>query len=55
MEDKTTEIFRNAPVPKAVISNVIPSIISMIMVLLYNLADTFSCIRKGGFLHPGEA
>ncbi len=41
MEDKTTEIFRNAPVPKAVISNIIPSIISMIMVLLYNLADTF--------------
>ena len=41
MEDKTIEIFRNAPVPKAVISNVIPSIISMIMVLLYNLADTF--------------
>lgn len=27
--------------PKAVISNVIPSIISMIMVLVYNLADTF--------------
>ncbi len=41
MKDKTTEIFRDAPVPKAVISNVIPSIISMIMVLLYNLADTF--------------
>ncbi len=37
----TTEIFRDAPVPKAVISNVIPSIISMIMVLIYNLADTF--------------
>ncbi|MDD2971096.1 MAG: MATE family efflux transporter [Lachnospiraceae bacterium] len=37
----TTEIFKNAPVPKAVISNVIPSIVSMIMVLLYNLADTF--------------
>ncbi len=37
----TTEIFKNAPVPKAVISNVIPSIISMIMVLAYNLADTF--------------
>lgn len=36
-----TELFANAPVPKAVISNVIPSIISMIMVLLYNLADTF--------------
>ena len=41
MQDKTTEIFKNAPVPKAVISNVIPSIISMLMVLVYNLADTF--------------
>lgn len=41
MQDKTTEIFKNAPVPKAVLSNVIPSIISMIMVLVYNLADTF--------------
>ncbi len=41
MKDRTTEIFRDAPVPKAVISNVIPSIISMIMVLVYNLADTF--------------
>lgn len=41
MDNKTTEIFKNAPVPKAVLSNVIPSIISMIMVLLYNLADTF--------------
>ncbi len=41
MQDKTTEIFKNAPVPKAVIVNVIPSIVSMIMVLVYNLADTF--------------
>lgn len=41
MNDKSTEIFRDAPVPKAVISNVVPSIISMIMVLIYNLADTF--------------
>lgn len=39
--DKTIEIFRDERVPKAVISNVIPSIISMIMVLVYNLADTF--------------
>ena len=39
--DKNIEIFRDAPVPKAVISNVIPSIISMIMVLVYNLADAF--------------
>lgn len=41
MKDNTTEIFKNAPVPKAVLSNVIPSIVSMIMVLVYNLADTF--------------
>ncbi|MGN0244159.1 MAG: MATE family efflux transporter [Lachnospiraceae bacterium] len=41
MNDKTTEIFKNAPVPKAVLTNVIPSIVSMIMVLIYNLADTF--------------
>lgn len=41
MKDKTTEIFRDAPVPKAVLSNAIPSIVSMIMVLIYNLADTY--------------
>lgn len=41
MEEKTIEIFKSAPVPKAVISNVVPSVVSMIMVLLYNLADTF--------------
>lgn len=41
MQDKTIEVFKNAPVPKAVIVNVVPSIVSMIMVLLYNLADTF--------------
>lgn len=41
MQDNTTEIFRDAPVPKAVFTNIIPSIISMIMVLVYNLADTF--------------
>lgn len=41
MQKNTTDIFRDAPVPKAVLSNIIPSIISMIMVLVYNLADTF--------------
>lgn len=39
--DRTTEIFRNAPIPKAVFYNIIPSVISMLMVLVYNLADTF--------------
>lgn len=41
MQQKTVDIFRDAPVPKAVITNVIPSMISMLMVLVYNLADTF--------------
>lgn len=41
MQEKTIEIFKSAPVPKAVISNIIPTVVSMMMVLLYNLADTF--------------
>ncbi len=47
MQEKTLELFKNAPVPKAVISNAIPSIVSMIMVLLYNLADTFFIGQTG--------
>ena len=39
--DKTQQIFRDAPVPKAVLYNAVPSIVSMLMVLVYNLADTF--------------
>lgn len=38
---KTVDVFENAPIPKAVFVNIIPSIISMLMVLVYNLADTF--------------
>lgn len=41
MKKKSTEIFENAPIPKAVFLNIIPSIVSMLMVLVYNLADTF--------------
>lgn len=41
MQSKTTELFRDAPVPEAVIKNIIPSIVSMLMVLVYNLADTY--------------
>lgn len=41
MKTNGADTFANAPVPKAVISNVIPSVVSMIMVLVYNLADTF--------------
>ncbi|MGN0316966.1 MAG: MATE family efflux transporter [Lachnospira sp.] len=41
MNKQNIEIFANAPVPKAVLTNVLPSMVSMLMVLLYNLADTF--------------
>ena len=41
MENKNLEVFRNAPVPQAVLKNVLPAMAAMIMVLIYNLADTF--------------
>lgn len=38
---KSTEMFRDMPVAKAVLSNAIPAMVAMLMVLVYNLADTF--------------
>ena len=38
---KELEVFRSAPVPKAVLKNTIPAMAAMLMVLIYNLADTF--------------
>lgn len=35
------EIFQKAPVPKAVFQNALPAMAAMLMVLVYNLADTF--------------
>lgn len=37
----STELFRNMPVPKAVMKNALPAMAAMVMVLIYNLADTF--------------
>lgn len=37
---KSLDIFANAPVRKAVLSNAIPAMAAMLMVLIYNLADT---------------
>ena len=37
----STEIFQNMPVPKAVMKNTLPAMVAMLMVLIYNLADTF--------------
>lgn len=38
---KELEIFRSAPVGQAVLKNALPAMAAMLMVLIYNLADTF--------------
>lgn len=40
-EDKNKEIFETMPVPKALATLAIPTIIGQLVVLIYNLADTF--------------
>ena len=35
------ELFEKSPVPQAVLKNAIPAMAAMLMVLIYNLADTF--------------
>lgn len=41
MKGSTITIFEKAPVPQAVLKNAIPAMAAMLMVLIYNLADTF--------------
>lgn len=42
MNDKQSmEVFHSAPVSKAVLKNALPAMAAMLMVLIYNLADTF--------------
>lgn len=41
MEQKSLEVFESMPVPKAVFRNALPAMAAMLMVLVYNLADTF--------------
>lgn len=38
---KSMEVFRNMSVPRAVMKNALPAMAAMLMVLIYNLADTF--------------
>ena len=40
-DNKSMDVFAKAPIPKAVLENAIPAMIAMLMVLIYNLADTF--------------
>lgn len=37
----TMELFEKTPVPQAVLKNAVPAMAAMLMVLIYNLADTF--------------
>lgn len=42
MDGKSSmDIFEKAPVPHAVLKNTVPAMAAMLMVLIYNLADTF--------------
>lgn len=40
-DKKSMEVFHSAPVSKAVFKNALPAMAAMLMVLIYNLADTF--------------
>lgn len=39
--NKNKELFEEAPIPKAVAVMAIPTMISMLVVVIYNMADTF--------------
>ena len=36
-----TDLFEKTPVPKAVATMAVPTMISMLVVVIYNMADTF--------------
>lgn len=41
------EIFETMPVPKAILKNAVPTIISMVVIIVYNIADTFFVGQTG--------
>lgn len=47
MEGPNTEIFERLPVPKAVQKMILPTIMGQMIVLIYNMADTFFLGRTG--------
>ena len=40
-KDMDTQAFENMPVTKAVLVNAVPAVLSMLVTLVYNVADTF--------------
>ena len=47
LSEKEKYIFEKAPVPKAVVSLVLPTVVSQLITIVYNLADTFFVGRLG--------
>ena len=47
MEIKNIDLFENAPVPKAVFSLAVPTVLSMIVSVFYNMVDTFFVGQTG--------
>jgi multidrug efflux pump len=41
MQDKNIELMEKAPIPKAILSLALPTVFSSIVILIYNLADTY--------------
>ena len=46
-QDKRTYLFESAPVPTAVLTLVVPTVISQILTIIYNFADTWFVGRTG--------
>lgn len=46
-----TELFEKAPIHKAVVNMAVPTILSMIVIILYNMADTFFVGQTGNSLY----
>jgi len=47
MDDKEIELFERTPVTKAVVTLVVPTVISQLITVLYNMADTFFIGQTG--------
>ncbi len=54
-EQKNTELFETMPVARAVNTMAVPTVISQLIVLIYNIADTFFIGRTGNAAMVGGA
>lgn len=47
MRNNNDSVFRDAPIPKAVTQMAVPTMLSMLVVVLYNMVDTFFVGQTG--------